>query len=406
VVKRLSPWWKLMGRQIMFVGYRSLQWSMLFVICVWGMAGACTGEGSVCGTCKDGFTCDTAQKKCVKVACLSCESSIECDNDEVCLDGCCTRKSKVGELPDHETPSKESTQSESGKEDVGAVDAGEGSQPEALSETTPESSTPDSSVPESSTPESSTPDVPSISCTSDVDCSFPVPYCDLIKQKCVQCRRPGDCLSNQNCDEGLCVTKQNLCEAVSCPPGEDCNPNNGNCVLKSACSGFCKKGQVCDINKKVCVDDCRVKACKDANETCNQGTGVCMPPDCRTGFVCTGGLVCDNVTGQCVQPPPDCRKAGNSCKTGECCHPSTGKCVTDCRICKNCKSTQTCNSSTGICQTKVCQVKSTCKSSADCCGLSCKSTTLGLGTKRCRCSSSSQCGTLSCKTNLFNKYCR
>jgi len=377
---------------------QGLWMSRLFPLCI-GMivlgflfTGGCSGSSvSVCGQCEKGTRCDTRTKKCVKKnTCVPCQSSAECDNHEICNDlGCCIPSDGEAVIPPD-------TSSDGSVVDVGS---------EPISDETEQ--TLDTGQPEV-TSDNSCPKPPcGGACTDHSQCaSTSTPFCDLFRKQCVQCLKADDCKPNESCENsGRCVAKTNPCEAVSCPPGEVCNPNTGSCEIQGGCTPFCKKGQVCDPNKKVCVPDCRNAGCTDPNKSCDKGSGACVSKDCRSNLTCKPGETCNQVTGKCVKGPTDCRQPGQSCNAPACCNRATGKCVTTCITC-GCPTGKVCNRTTGVCGTApACQSKSKCSSDRDCCGRSCSFSVGHLG-KRCKCSSDKDCGPrYRCKSSITNKYC-
>ena len=131
----------------------------------------------------------------------------------------------------------------------------------------------------------------------------------------------------------VCVCKSNNCDApctgVTCTAPEVCTnygPNAGKCVVNNCFNVPC---QGCDAacNAGSCQDDaCEPNPC-DPGEICKNtwdASGgplfVCQAP-CDPA--CSGGQVCDEATGQCV----DSLCSGNRvCDGGGCCDPLTGAC--------------------------------------------------------------------------------
>lgn len=154
-----------------------------------------------------------------------------------------------------------------------------------------------------------------------------------------------ECLSDNDCDTAA---------------GESCNPN-GECMNCSEQCDPSQGGNACSQAGFYCVSNCCVECV--GNTDCPQGDvcvdGACgPPPDCSTDpTVCTGGMVCNQSTGQCETPqtgqscsvPTDCPQ-GQFCQGGQCqdltgggigggtCDPATTMCNSDC----TCPGNSTC----------------------------------------------------------------
>lgn len=191
------------------------------------------------------------------------------------------------------------------------------------------------------------------------------------------------CLSSDECreDEGYVCDADKTCWPGSTPPattgqspiggacsvdadckdpGADCYPAsvngqptgflNGYCLINGCQPGQCPEGSVCEViyadGSAACMATCdETPACRDTEGYACYEQGICFPgcadwipcptgyacgdkgfcvPDCSPGD-CTGGLVCDVESGECVDPP--CTPG--SCPNGLVCSEASGKCIPD-----------------------------------------------------------------------------
>ena len=143
-------------------------------------------------------------------------------------------------------------------------------------------------------------------------------------------------------------------------PGADCYPAsvngnptgflNGYCLINGCTPGSCPDGSVCEViyadGSAACMASCgETPECRDTEGYACYEQGICFPgcadwipcpngyacgdqgfcvPDCSPGD-CTGGLVCDEQSGECVDPP--CTPG--SCPNDLVCSETTGKCIPD-----------------------------------------------------------------------------
>ncbi len=369
------------------------------ILCVGlGVLGACSPETSPCGDCPNGQLCDVNKKKCVKPStCVACQTSAECDNAELCVDGCCKSTGTVSE-----SDSSEAT----------------------VTDASVTSETPDSTeivVSPESSEEAST-------CSTNTDCTDPSkPVCDSAQGLCVACSQKSDCVQG-DCVQGKCVKAIDKCQGVTCPKGESCTPSTGKCAAScptNPCSGgLCcnAKGQcvtcgtklvceactehsecgskarcaglgggkktcipVCPNDKcppyfsclslgatlgKLCVPDGECKAvdrCKgvtcSGSQKCCPGTGVCSL--CCSDSECSAGLKCLQVGSvkQCSSDPKACKPA---CQTGEVCDTKTGKCQSHCSTTGCSDKSKLCDTSSGACVNKDCRSNWTCPTGTVC----------------------------------------
>jgi hypothetical protein len=148
-------------------------------------------------------------------------------------------------------------------------------------------------------------------CNGAVDDGAPCPPGEVCQRgACVEACGTGEfiCLGGTSCDEGYCV--EPACAGMRCETGLACRA--GACV--AACDGIvCPYGQQCSAG--ACSDACRAADC-GAERVCRGG--VCVERCTCAG--CPQGLVCEESSGQCVQP--GCEKqqcaAGSACVAGQC----------------------------------------------------------------------------------------
>ncbi|QDG53748.1 hypothetical protein FIV42_24290 [Persicimonas caeni] len=123
------------------------------------------------------------------------------------------------------------------------------------------------------------------------------------------------CLSDSDCDTGA---------------GETCNPN-GECIVCNESCDPSQGGNACSDPGFYCVSNCCIECV--GNSDCPQGE-VCVdgscgaPPDCSVDpSACTGGMVCNQSTGQCEMPQSGTSCSSDAdCQQGQFCDPSTQTC--------------------------------------------------------------------------------
>ncbi|MCB9639231.1 MAG: hypothetical protein H6728_08020 [Myxococcales bacterium] len=434
------------------------------LLMLWGISfvGGCTDpkKPSVCGDCAEDERCDTRTKKCIPLLCSPCQQSVECNNNEFCNDKGCCQQYEEGQRPEPIVPEKQEISIEpiSEPSSEGNIELlPDGVQPEDAGENIPEPiSEPTCANPPCVCPATPCPAdkccnsqgacvecgnrLPCQACQDDAECGqgnrcFPVGGKSLCVLGCPDdmCPQNFQCLDLGAGSGKLCIpngecTAQPLCTGVTCSGTDKCCEDTGRCqpccesadcavgsickkqgnkniceTTPNGCPQACANNEVCDQQKRQCVEDCRSAGCKNPNEQCDGITGLCNRKDCRSNFNCTAPDTCNPSTGNCDPPPPDCRQAGSTpCAAPSCCNQTNGKCETGCQAC-GCPTGQTCDAVTKACKVAVCKRPNSCSSSSQCCGSSCVSTgVLGLGTKRCRCTSNSQCQSGNCELDFFS----
>lgn len=143
------------------------------------------------------------------------------------------------------------------------------------------------------------------------------------------------------CHEGyVCTEDPDLCEGVSCGPGEACDPATGacvpvggedGCIICDECESFedCPGGDCYDFGgaTPVCASVCSTAADCPPGTDCVPFSGpggtetLCVNADVDTAGVCPSGFVCEDDPGA----PCD----GVTCPPGQVCDPGTGACVDD-----------------------------------------------------------------------------
>jgi Cys-rich repeat protein len=176
--------------------------------------------------------------------------------------------------------------------------------------TTPADASPDVSPPPPDAspppPDASSPDGSGPACTSDAQCSFPLPYCDPSALVCVECLGDPNCANFGNgrntCDLGTHTCVQCATDA-QCGGGRPYCAPGGTCV---AClsDGNCTGGQKCDPNTYRCVNACTTDTqCGIPTPYCNTVGGYCV--QCLGSANCANNqnnaFVCNTATDTCVQ---------------------------------------------------------------------------------------------------------
>ncbi|MCB9526351.1 MAG: hypothetical protein H6702_23650 [Myxococcales bacterium] len=168
------------------------------------------------------------------------------------------------------------------------------------------------------------PDMASPQCRADADCAPPSTVCE--SGACVPGCATTGCGAGQTCgaDTGRCAAFD--CRRDGCPDGQACDRDTGACVSAPPCDPPCAEDEYCDLDLRRCVlrQTCADTGCPDG-WYCDGQTGMCLEPDCnRDG--CLGQRVCNEQSGQCEDPPFDCRN-GDPCGAGERCDEQTGRCL-------------------------------------------------------------------------------
>lgn len=376
---------------------RIFSWTFLIVGLVVLAVGACSDEPvSPCGDpCPSGRRCDSKTGRCVpRTTCTACEFTAECENNQVCQDGCC-------------------------------VAGGTGT------ETTTESTSGDASVnPEPSSDSAPCPNPPcNATCTTDADCTNGTQSkCDTNKGVCVSCLVDTDCATGETCQNGNCEKPVDKCTGVTCDPGKVCEPATGSCI--DPCPATPCKGNTCCNDAGQCVACGNKGTCEPCKEhpecgakarcaSLGSGDKSCIPtcPDdqCPTGFsclslgsklgklcipdavckpvnkcenvTCTGAKKCCPKTGNCrtccanseCPAGQRCIEGGNdaqcgvdpnackpACKAGETCNAQTGKCEKSCVTAGCPDQTTKCDTVSGVCVKKDCRSNWTCTGNTTC----------------------------------------
>jgi MYXO-CTERM domain-containing protein len=131
------------------------------------------------------------------------------------------------------------------------------------------------------------------------------------------------CSSGLACHDGKCI--DDPCDPNPCPTDQVCKPADST-LATHKCVGSC--ASVTCGSAEMCVDGkCVPTGCAQpcpAGEICHPGDGggFCWPSNCGGdgGTVCTQGLYCDPVTGQCGDDPCTAVHCPGAqvCKAGEC----------------------------------------------------------------------------------------
>lgn len=180
-------------------------------------------------------------------------------------------------------------------------------------------------------------------CDDDGDCSNPLPVCDTTAGACTECVDDGDCASN------VCIANQ--CE--ECRVDSDC-ADGDVCAADNTCVGCtvdvdCGVGEVCDILLSECTTGCTTDAdCLDPRLPVCLGSGVCV--ECDTAADCSNGELCnDNV----CEPP---------CVTNDDC-PAEHPVCSEAFVCVDCATDLDCDG-TDVCRANDCVPS--CTTNADC----------------------------------------
>jgi len=168
-------------------------------------------------------------------------------------------------------------------------------------------------------------------CLTDADCTNPdLPFCNTVKNECVECLEDAQCDDGNKCTEDSCNLANNTCDNKAilncCLSDEDCKDNdvctsdtckteNGTCQ-NDPIDGCCTSEEQCNDN-----DDCTTDACVE--NTCSNDLGQSY--ECSDSNPCTSGAC---VGCFCVQTPV----CGNSqLDNGERCDPPGDHCSPTCQ---------------------------------------------------------------------------
>lgn len=190
------------------------------------------------------------------------------------------------------------------------------------------------------------------SCNEDTDACTHTPVtcpsgerCDLETGECVAgCTTNAECNDNNacttdTCDDGACVNA-----AVTCPQGQSCNATTGNCTaIVCTSNADCNDGASC------------------STDTCQLSTGVCVytlvDAACDDGLFCTGDAVCE--------PDSDDAEAGTGCvREGNPCEGEEPICVESTDSCRGCETNSECDD--GVpCTEDICEDDGSCSNDPD-----------------------------------------
>jgi MYXO-CTERM domain-containing protein len=189
------------------------------------------------------------------------------------------------------------------------------------------------------------------------------------------------CPPGYKCVNQFCVPQR--CQGITCPSGERCDENTGQCV--DLCAG------VTCLDPKTCVSG-RCIDCNDPLLACTMPQ-ICIGGRCKTdpclGVTCPTGLYCDAGTCKDLCVPGKCgdqeRCVAGSCQPDPCwnvvcamgqfCNPLTLKCENDRCLATQCGAGMACVPQTNTCKPDPCQ---TIHCPDDC--WTCKVTPEGTGT--------------------------
>ena len=118
------------------------------------------------------------------------------------------------------------------------------------------------------------------------------------------------CKTTKSCDEGYSFDSSNTCECVACT-GSDCNCPEGTVPTADGCKAYacatdedCAEGNRCEnggTESAQCVPCGKNEQCRCPEKQLSDGTGKCVPVECKTGLVCS-----DTVTEQCCDAGKQC----------------------------------------------------------------------------------------------------
>jgi len=134
------------------------------------------------------------------------------------------------------------------------------------------------------------------------------------------CGTGNTCVDLQGGGKACVVGVVSPCDGVTCPAGQSCDPNNGQCITLTGCPGLgsscANNGANCSPANDVCLTDASgqnpICSCGcTTNADC--GLGVCVPvgdgsqsaciPNPCDGVSCPNGQLCDIYTGNCLGGP-------------------------------------------------------------------------------------------------------
>jgi len=276
---------------------------------------------------------------------------------------------------------------------------------------------------------------PDTGCTSDSQCPFEAPLCDLAAGKCVACLTNDRCKEKEICKDGACVevacTNDAHCGTPTGDAGVDadnpdakvvalkCNPvtnlcegckNDDNCPLGFLCTttdGICRPGcsvgHGCQAGRDCCADKCidttkEVTNCGGCGTTCPTpanttmkceldtatGRGACKVASCTAGWADCNGNAADGCEQDVFTTLANCGGCGTACTIAN----GTGVC--EMGVCK----VATCTTGFGNCDgaaTNGCEQQLNTVAHCGACGTACSPA-----------NAAGDCSTGTCKTGTCN----
>jgi hypothetical protein len=104
------------------------------------------------------------------------------------------------------------------------------------------------------------------------------------------------CLSNVECQSGLCTPEQTSSAGTSW--------TGGHCTQACGATVTCPSGSACvpfEDGTAYCAAACGAGGACRTGYVCSAAVGACLP-DCRLGWSCGTTLLCDAATGTCLYP--------------------------------------------------------------------------------------------------------
>lgn len=214
-------------------------------------------------------------------------------------------------------------------------------------------------------------------CTDDTPCAAIGQHCDVGKMLCVDCLEEAHCVAPMKCTEGECLDPS---IDMSCNDDSACNPPMIIC-LSSMCTRGCAttNGLMC-TGGNLCNEvtgHCEAPGSCTDDQSCGAPAGVCEMGTCLPGcgqvggISCGTGTVCDNSTGRCVVVLGPCTTDANCTPPSTVCE--TGQCIPGCAEPGGvqCSGMTRCNPGTGRCDASgnFCGSDLDCNSPAEICNL-------------------------------------
>jgi N-acetylneuraminic acid mutarotase len=170
-------------------------------------------------------------------------------------------------------------------------------------------------------------------CGGDFKCTYPV------KNDGTTCNDNNPCTQTDTCQAGVCTgANPRACAAPDqCHDAGSCDPGSGNCTYPNKEDGTsCNDGNGCTE-----VDACMAGIC------------VGSQPKICAGDQCRSGGTCDPSTGQCTGTPKEdgtvCNDANACTQNDQCTAGTCGGTAVTCVALDSCHNVGTCNPTTGLC---------------------------------------------------------